>query len=178
MSGGSSDTSVKDSDLDKTLAQIASDRWTHYNEVIVPAQNRWIEDMAGQNQEKYYQRAAGDANVATQRATGLQQAEMLEKGGNTARLASATETGARQQQKTASDATGRLQADQQKRYLGGLQNVLSVGQGLETKALTTGSTAADYANRYAMSEAANQDDTLSQIAGLGLGAGTRYAMGG
>ncbi len=177
MSGDSS-TDIKDSDLDKAMAEIAVDRWNHYNEVIVPAENRWIQDLAGQNQEKYYQRAAGAGNIATQRATGLQQAEMLEQGGNTARLSAATEAGARQQQSTAQDVESRMQADQQKRYLGGLQNILAVGSGKEAKAITTGSTASDYANRYAMGQAAQQqNDYLGQMAGMGLGAATRYGMG-
>ncbi|EGQ8030253.1 TPA: hypothetical protein ACX3EJ_001035 [Vibrio parahaemolyticus] len=176
MSGDSS-TDIKDSELNKEMAAIAADRWDHYNEVIIPAQNRWIQSQAEQNAEKYYQRAAGDANVASQRATGLQQAQMLEQGGNTARLASATESGARQQQSTTSEASNAMQLNQQKRYLGGLGNVLAVGQGQEAKAITTGSTAADYANRYAMQEAANQDDNLSEVIGMGIGAGTRYGMG-
>ncbi len=177
MSGGKSKTTVKDSELDKTLAKISSDRWSHYNEFVVPAQSRWVGDMAAQNDEKYYQRAEGDANTATQRATGLSQAKALEQGGNTARLTAATEAGARKQQQTATDATGRLQAEQQKRYIGGLQNVMAVGQGLETKALDTASTAADYANRYAMREAASKENNpWKEAAGIGLGAATRYAM--
>ncbi|WP_052478876.1 hypothetical protein [Vibrio jasicida] len=177
MSGDSS-TDIKDSALNKEMAKIAKERWEHYNETIIPAQNRWMEDLANQNAEKYHQRAAGDANIASQRATGLQQAQMLEQGGNTARLAAATEAAARQQQSTTADATSRMQATQQQSYLGGLQNILAVGQGQESKALTTGSTAANYANQYAMNQAANQDNTLGELVGMGLGAATRYGMGG
>ncbi len=177
MSGGSSGTDIKDSELNKEMANIAKDRWIHYNEVMVPAENRWMEDLASQNQEKYYQRAAGSGNVATQKAIGEQQAKALESGGNTARLTAATDKGAEQQQSMATDVTSRLQADQTKRYLGGLGNIMAVGSGKEAKGLTAGSTAADYANRYAMSEAANQDNSLEELAGMGLGAATRYGMG-
>ncbi len=176
---GDTSTDIKDSELNKAMADIARDRWNHYNEVIVPAEDRWIEDLANQNAEKYYQRAAGSGNVATQRATGLQQAEMLEQGGNTARLASATEAGARQQQSSAQDTESRMQATQQQAYLGGLQNILAVGSGKEAKAITSGSTAANYANRYAMSEAAQNatDSGMGEVVGMGLGAASRYGMG-
>lgn len=176
---GESSTDIKDSELNKAMADIARDRWIHYNEVIVPAEDQWMNHLADQNAEKYDQRAAGAGNVATQRATGLQQAEMLEQGGNTARLASATEAGARQQQSAAQDTESRLQATQQQAYLGGLQNILAVGSGKEAKAITSGSTAADYANRYAMGQAANHaaDNGLGEAVGMGLGAASRYGMG-
>ncbi|MFM2625740.1 hypothetical protein [Vibrio owensii] len=175
---GSDSPEVVDSELDKELANISKERWEHYNEVIVPAENRWIEDMASQNQEKYYEEAAGQGNVATQRAMGLNQTAMLEQGGNTSRMSANIANNAITEQAMNTDIQSRMQADQSKRYLGGLQNVIAVGQGKETHAIETGANAANYANQYAMDEAKNAaNDSSGAAIGMGIGAGTRYGMG-
>ena len=175
---GSDAPEVVDSELDKELANISRDRWVHYNEVIVPAENRWIEDMASQNQEKYYDRAAGQGNVATQRAMGLNQTAALEQGGNVSRLSANIGNNAVAEQGMNTDIQSRMMNDQDKRYLGGLQNILAVGQGKETMAIQTGSTAANYANQYAMDEAAAAaNDSSGALVGMGIGAATRYGMG-
>lgn len=75
--GGGDDPELKDTEDQKELAKIASERWSDYQRDFVPAENFYIDEMTNYDSDARYNNIEGAAAVNTESAYGEFQDEQL-----------------------------------------------------------------------------------------------------
>lgn len=176
MGGGGGGVDIKDSEDQKMMARVAKEKWQLYQSKFVPEENAWMADIAGWNDEREYNQAAGVANAATNSAYGQAMQQLLSQGGNAARMNTNINEISLGIGKMRDENTNRMQISQQNQYVAGLQNINQLGMGKETQALNTMSDAANISNSYARQEAATKysnQNRWGELAGMGIGAAIR-----
>lgn len=178
--GGSDDVEVKDSEAEKALAQIAKEKWELYNEMFVPLENQWMEEIGTLNSEAAYDRAAGTANASIQGSYGQAMQDAMAQGGSESDISRNINNLALGMQTARTDSTNAAQINQQNRYVEGLQAINAVGQGAQAEALTGLSDSAamsqQYAEQNAYDDYASQQST-NELIGAGIGGATRWGIG-
>lgn len=177
-------------DIEETEEQIAAaavarEKWDHYNETYVPVENEymarvgqmdedWQHDMATGGTAKQYSEAFDDA-AQDSAAAQLQSGADPTSGRFSAGLADVRTSEA------SATADGMVTADQnqESRYVGGVRNIVSMGQGVAADAQMG---LQDVANRSASDaayEATNKfrssQDTQTMM-GMAAGAGLEYGL--
>ncbi len=136
--GGSNE--VEETVEQKELAKIAAEKWTKYQEVYVPMENRFMERIDDMGSQWQSDQAAGAANMSTQEEFGRMESA-VEKAQfdagvdpNSGRFAATT--GGLAEAKAESGAEGEVSAriSQKDAYIGGLSNVVKLGQGQSVSA--------------------------------------------
>lgn len=164
MSMGGGDSSIEETEEQKVSAEIGRDSYKYYQRTFVPVENQYIDDVRGRNDTSEHNRLAGDVstefkskfnkvNEGNHRALSAEGVDPSSGMAEGVHLSTATD-----QAVTQTDALNRSQVELQDSYVGGLQNVVAMGegqatqtqQGLQDIANTSGQIAADKAqqNRY------------------------------
>lgn len=187
MSGGGSDVKVKPSNEEKQLAQIAQERWERYENKFVPAENEYISEIEEINTGHMADKAEGEVTAAAHQSFDDSVEKTLAK---TAAAGADPSSGRWQAQSSGlADARGsslakglqNVHEGLENQELSGLKNVIAMGQGQSSEALSGLGGLAENAAREAQADAqaaAALDSAQANLAGNVLGAGARYAAGG
>jgi len=183
--GGGGDGKIEETELEKAQAQTAVKRWGDYQNLFKPYENKFMGEVDGLNSEAKYQQASDLATspLANQFAQeGLRmQKEMGASGINPnsgKRLSFESEVSGAQASAEV-DASARANETQQDRYVGGLSNVVAMGQGQAGQAMAGMTDVAVSAQSNARQKAQNSlsgRNTIREGVGLGVGAVTRYGL--
>ncbi|MBO9492215.1 hypothetical protein J7384_17775 [Endozoicomonas sp. G2_1] len=137
---GGSDTPDRETEDDKVAAEIANERYQYYQDRLVPVQNEYIADVRSLNDDSQYERVAGDTNAEfTQAFSSIndENHRALSSQGidpNSGQAINVHSSTAAQQGQNQADAINRGQVDNQNSYVGGLQNIVALGEGQATSA--------------------------------------------
>ena len=180
MSGGGADE-VEETEYQKELAKQASAEWDRYQEVYVPLENKYIQDVQKLGSEQTYKDMAGDVNTSYQKSfteAGDQQRKQLAAAGvdpSSGKSQAARVEMADAQAGGASDATSKAQHNVSQAYTGGLSNVVAMGKGQQTQA-TAGLQDISQASLNEASQDAILKSQEMSIPGAILGAGAAYTV--
>ncbi len=175
--------SIDDTEDQKELAAIALDRFNRYQQVYVPAENRFIDEVRNYDSEARMQQAGGIATGSVQQAftEGFadQRADFAAQGINPA---SGTSNQALQEYGAnsmfaQSDNVNRTEQSIQDAKLTGMQNVVAMGQGQAGNAISGLSQAAGYSQQDASRQADNAFNSASNrryVAGAAIGGAIGY----
>ena len=175
--GGGGDNDIKDTEDQKALAEIAAQRWQQYQQNYIPVENRYMDKIRNFDSPETMNRMTGIAATNTENAFSEAlnndirriTAEGINPGSGT--FKSAITDNATAKNVAMVDNTSRTQQAVQDTKVQGMQNIVNLGSGLSTEAITgLGETAASSAyeaerqatrrynnrsaNRYAMGTAA------------------------
>ena len=175
--------SIDDTEDQKELAAIALDRFNRYQEVYVPAENRYIDEVRNYDSAARMEQAAGasTANVQSAFTEGFagQRQDMAAQGINPASgrsMQALTDYGTNSMFAQA-DNVNRAQQSIQDTKLTGMQNVVAMGQGQAGNAMTGIADAAGYsldeANRR-RDNAFNSSSANRYVAGAAIGGAIGY----
>lgn len=183
MAGGSND--VKETEAEKAAAQVADEQWALYKNELSQFEDQFMGKVDNLNSEQLYQDVAGNTNLGYQSqfgqargnaATSLASTGVDPKSGKYR----AAMDGITEQQVTGQiNTTNRAQTDQGNKYVAGLQDVVSVGQGQKAEALQGYDSLASTAQRQAINDASNAQESSNSIknaAGTATGLGLGYYM--
>lgn len=185
MSGGSPDTTIKDTPEQKALAKVAAEEWNYAQEVLAPLQDLYMEQVDDFNSEDRKDYVTGKANLGAQNAIGQGSSELvtnatangLDLGSGKFKSAlsdSVTDTAA-----IGGEVASRGLMDIEKGKAQGLQNVAAIGAGQETQAVAGLSDISSLSAQTARSDAYNAFNRNSanlQTLGTIAGAGANYYM--
>lgn len=183
--GGGGDNKIEETKAEKAQAEIALKRWSDYQEVFKPFENKYMSEVDKMNSTAQMDRASNLAlnPIATTFAKeGAQiQGNMNASGINpNSGKGIVTRNLVADAQATAEvDAASRTTSMQQDAYVGGLQNITAMGQGQATNAVSGMGDIANRAQSYAADSArdslANRNNVRSGVGAI-VGAGVAYGM--
>lgn len=185
MTGGGGDNEVKETAEQKELAKIAAEKWGKYQQVYVPMENKYMAKVDAMGEQWQSDSAAGSANQSIQSqfgdATADIQAQAFDAGvnPNSGRFAAKTSeiAGAKASSGAKTETGARIA--QEDAYIGGLGNVVKLGQGQSTSAqqglADVASSSADQAASAARSTYQSQTDTRAMLGTAG-GMATSYGL--
>lgn len=186
---------IKETSAQQAAADVATQQWGIWNSGLKKYEDQFIEKVDAANSDKAYSDLAGDTNLAyaknfSKAATGT--ADSLASAGvdPTSGKYQSTMGSLRDAQSSGvMDTTNKVQTDQSNKYVAGLKDVVSVGQGQKAEAMQGYSGLASTSANKAASDAylAQQKssgiaNTVGTAAGMGLsyymnkGAGTSAAF--
>ena len=170
--------SIEDTSDQKELAAIALDRYTRYQNVFVPAEDRYIDEVRNYDSASRLEQASGAAAANVQGAFtegfAEQQKDMFAQGinPNSGMANQAVQNYAQNAMFAQSDNVNRSQQSIQDAKLTGMQNVAALGQGVAGNAMAgiadAASFGSDEANRRS-DNAFNQSSGRRYMAGAALG---------
>jgi hypothetical protein len=180
MSGGPGKIDVSPYEL--VNAQIANEQWNHYQNAIVPVENRYMKEVARMNTPGQFAKAADMAQSEVMR----QYAPMLrDTSKNTLAAGAGPNSGRYLMQQAAlrgagAEAVGTAgfgaKQAQKDRYVSGLENILGMGNGQATMAQEgMADVAAQQVDRARQNAFAQWDaqNALGTAAGMAVGMGVR-----
>jgi len=185
MSGGGGDTDIEDTPEQRYLAQVAAEKWNFAQDNLAPLQNEYmqqVEQMDSPGRKSYIM---GRANQSTQAAIG-RGAEQL---GNEAQAAGIDPSSGKfkglmmdattDAASAGGEVAARALAEQDNQKALGLQNVLAIGSGQDTRALAGLTDMSSLSAQQARGDAYNAFNRRSanlQTLGTLAGAGTSYYL--
>lgn len=164
----------RESPMTRALADISAEKWSMYQNDLVPVENQYMEQINAMNKPDQYELAGGMAQAEAMRQyqpmidrgkANLMQAGAAPNSGaftsNMAGLRMSGATGASQAQMLA-------QAGQQDRYRAGLESVMGIGNGQSTLAQNSMTSLAQQSVDAAKQQAANNwAERSATVRGLG-----------
>ena len=184
MGGGAS--SVEETAAEKEAAAVAKEQWDLYKSELSTYENLFMDKVDKLNSEQQYQDIAGDTNLSYQSQFGQARdnaATSLASAGvdpTSGKYQAAMDNITGQQVTGQIDTTNRAQSAQADKYVAGLQDVVSMGQGQKAEALSGFGSIAGNAQNKAISDAstaqANKNATAGAV-GAVAGAGLRVFAG-
>ena len=176
--GGSNE--IEETSAQQAAADVATQQWDLYNNNLKQYEDQFMDKVDDANSDKAYSDLAGDTNLAyaknfSKAATGT--ADSLASAGvdPTSGKYQSTMSSLRDAQAAGvMDTTNKVQTDQSNKYVAGLKDVVSIGQGQKAEALQGYSGLAD-----SSAQAAANDAYLAQqsSAGTANAVGTAAGMG-
>lgn len=183
MGGG--DGSIEETEAEKAQASVATKRWADYENVFKPYEDKFISEVDSLNNTANMTRAENLAMspLAKQFAQeGMQIRKQMKSSGvnpNSGKAKSLNSALADTQSSAEVDAGARGTAAQQDRYVGGLSNVVAMGQGQAGAAMQgltdIAQTAQSNAYTKAQSDLSDRNNIRSGV-GAVVGAGTSYGL--
>ncbi len=183
--GGGGDTEIKDTPEQKYLAKVAAEKWNFAQDNLAPLQNEYmqqVEQMDSPGRKAYIM---GRANQGTQAAIG-RGAEQLGSQAQAAGIDPSSGKFKGLMMDAATDAASaggetaaRALAEQDNQKALGLQNVLAIGSGQDTRALAGLTDMSSLSAQQARSDAYgafNRRSANLNTLGTLAGAGTRYYL--
>lgn len=187
MSGGGKEKKPRDSAQTRALAAVAAEKWNFAQSKLRPLQQLYMEQVGQINTDQNKQYVRGRANDGMQDALG-DASSAIAKQAHTRGLSldSGAVSGANTDAAIAAASAGGDTANRGELELGnqevmGMQNILNMGSGQETRALAGMTRMSRAASDDARSSAINTFNRRSanlQTLGTIAGAGTRAAMKG
>lgn len=174
-----------DTDDAKQLANIAMQRWQSYQNVYVPAENQYIDEMRNFDKESRMEQMTRAASAGTRnsfaQAIDTDINNMTSAGINPASgtfQQAINHTGTKAAEAETANTTQTQQAIQDQKVQG-LQNVVAIGMGKSGEAIAGLNTTAAMSAQKAEDKAINQFNNRTantQAIGTAVGAGTRAAV--
>jgi hypothetical protein len=181
--GGSND--VEPTQHEIALWNVAADEWNMYQREIVPIENEFMKRVDSMDSKGSYDFAKGVANVDAQNAN----SEYAEKvsanetakgiNPNSGRFKMGMADVAEKSGRNAGDNMGRATVEQQDRYIGGLGNIVAMGQNQATTAQAGLGDLAQASTVNARMDAENDfnsDMANQNLVGTGAGLAASYYM--
>lgn len=181
--GGGGGGGIDDTEDQKALADIALDRFNRYQNLYVPAENRYISQVQNYDSGSRMDQAGGTAAGNVQQAFGegfqQQRSDMAASGINpsSGMFQSAVGNFGSNMMAASSDNINRSQQSIQDSKVTGMQNVVAMGQGVAGNAMSGLGDAAGYSAEEASRRATNsfnQQQGMRQIGGMALGGAIGY----
>lgn len=166
MGGGGGSNEIKETSQEKAAAEIAMKEWNRYQDIYVPLENAWMDDIRVTAEEKA--KIAGEAGGMVTKRYDDAQASLSAPGSGKFNSNLTTLNVERGKTAGRSMATASQLADDQ--HYAGLQAAVNVGRGQATDAQLGMSDLAAQSVKDATSDAVadwrSRDDTLSAIGGV------------
>ena len=177
---------IKETSAQQAAADVATQQWDIYNNGLKKYEDQFMDKVDNANSDKAYSDLAGDTNLAyaknfSKAATGT--ADSLASAGvdPTSGKYQSTMGSLRDAQSSGMmDTTNKVQTDQSNKYVAGLKDVVSIGQGQKAEALQGYSGLANSSAQAAANDAYLAQQKSSGIAntvGTAAGMGLSYYMG-
>ncbi|MBM0511408.1 hypothetical protein GO616_08670 [Aeromonas hydrophila] len=176
---------VEETAAQKALAEVAMQQWQLYQNELKPYEDLFMNKVDDLNREGEFDRLAGTAALGTAQsfgearqglADGMAAAGVDPSSGKYQEAMKALEA---DQALSQTDTANRAQSSQQDRYVAGLKDVVSMGQGQKAEALagynSLASTSLNKAAMDAQSKFNNKQAVMGLAGALG-GAATAYGM--
>ncbi len=181
MGGGSKE--VAETELEKTTAKIAMNKFDTYLDKYRPAENQFmskVERLNSSNQQ-YQAGVLAKRSVSSEFGKAVinnaKQMSTMSINPNSAKFKGVLSRTARKGASAELDTTARVQASQSDRYIAGKKSVVAMGQGKEAEAISGLSDVASTSGAYARQSAANEQfntNMVGEVAGSAIGAGMAY----
>lgn len=156
---GSKAKRVYETPEEKALAEVAAEKWNHYQEVFVPLENHFMSEVEKQDSDAAYKHASGMAASAGSRnfdQANRQAASSLASRGLNPNSGAFNATQANltaDQGASTGTQMANAQTQQQTKFIGGLSNIAAMGRGQATEAQQGMASMASTANRLAAENA-------------------------
>lgn len=183
--GGGGDNKIEETPEQRAQADVAMMQWKDYLNKYRPFEDAFMEDVDRMNTGQQYNQVAGLAAVPVESefSTAVRDTSRAMVGGglnpNSGAFKSNLSKLDRAKSTTKADNMNQAQVGQQNRYVGGISNIVRMGQGQETEAVQGYGDIASMSSRKAYNDAnnalSNRRDN-QQLAGAVVGAGTRYGL--
>lgn len=183
--GGGGDNKIEETEMERAQAQVALQRWGDYQNIFKPFENKYMGEVDKMN-------SAAQMNMASDLAINPIAKAFADEGANIQRSMNANGVNPNSGKAIASknllgdaqataevNASSRTTSTQQDNYVGGLQNIVAMGQGQATSATSGMADVASRAQSYATDAARDSmqsDRNLQSGVGALVGAGTSYGM--
>ena len=183
--GGGGDNKIEETPEQRAQAEVAMMQWKDYLNKYRPFEDAFMEDVDRMNTGQQYNQAAGLAAVPVESefSTAVRDTSRAMVGGglnpNSGAFKSNLSKLDRAKSTTKADNMNQAQVGQQNRYVGGISNIVRMGQGQETEAVQGFGDLASMSSRKAYNDANNALNNRrdnQQLAGAVVGAGTRYGL--
>lgn len=168
--GGSNE--VKETEAQKAAAEVAMKQWGIYQTDLRPFEDTFIKKVDGLNGGKEYDKQASTAALGTAQGFGEARrglADAMAAGGvdpTSGKYQEAMGELGTDQALSQTDTTNRAQSSQQDRYVAGLKDVVSIGQGQKAEAMAGMGDLANASLRKATSDAQSAFQSKQATAGL------------
>lgn len=183
MGGGGGD--IEETEAERAQAEVALKRWGDYENIFKPYENEFMDEVDDLNSEANYTRAtelaiSPLANQFAEEAMGIK--KQMQASGvnpNSGKMKSFNSAVAGAQAGAEVDTASRATEAQQDRYIGGLQNIVAMGQGQAGQAMQgmTDIAVTSQQNARSQAQSALQDrDNIRSGVGAVVGAGTSYGL--
>ncbi|MFM4938186.1 hypothetical protein [Aeromonas enteropelogenes] len=180
--GGSNE--VKETEAQKALAEVAMNQWNLYKGDLQQYEDLFIDKVDDLNSQDAHDKLAGTAALATAQSfgearTGLADAMAANRVDPTSgKYQDAMAEIETDQALSQTDTTNRVQSSQQDKYVAGLKDVASIGQGQKAEALAGYRNLANISLQKAAGDAQSEFDEKQAALGLiGAAGGTAAAYG-
>lgn len=185
--GGGGDNKVKDTPEQKQLAAVAAEKWNYAQENLAPLEDAYMQQVGGMTSDGNMSYIRGRTMQSQQQAAG----EMGQQVGGQLQRAGIDPSSGRYQgemtglnldvAQSGGETTGRAQFEQESQQIGGLQNIVAIGQGEAGRAQQglgqiAGQSAADA--RQSAASQFNRRSANLQLLGQAAGAATSYGLDG
>lgn len=183
--GGGGDNKIEETEQQKALAEVSMKEWRNYLDKYRPFENAYMDDVDRMNTSQQYDQVAGLAAVPVESEftnAVMQTSDAMVGAGlnpNSGIFKAELDKLDRRKAQVKADSMSQAQLGQQNRYLGGIQNIVRMGQGQATEAVQGFGDMASMSGQKAYNDARNTLENRSnnaQIGGQVIGAGVRYGL--
>ena len=183
MGGG--DNEIEETEQQKALAEVSMKEWQNYLDKYRPFENAYMDDVERMNTTQQYNQVAGLSAVPVESEFSNAVAETssaMTRGGinpNSGVFKSQMGKLDRAKSSVKADSMSQAQLGQQNRYVGGINNIVRMGQGQATEAIQGFGDMASMSGQKAYNDARNTMQNRNgnaQIGGQVIGAGVRYGL--
>lgn len=186
MSGGGDDNDPEDSPQTRHLAYVAAEKWNFAQRKLRPLQDLYMEQVGKINSDQNKQFVRGRANDGAQDALGAATGAISKRAAgagldlDSGRVSSSATDAAIAAAKGGGETSVRGEFELGNQEVTGMQNILNMGNGQETRALSgmkrMSQVASNDARQEAISEFNRRSANLQTLGTVG-GAAVRYGMG-
>jgi hypothetical protein len=183
--GGGGDNKIEETEQQKALAEVSMKEWRNYLDKYRLFENAYMDDVDRMNTSQQYDQVAGLAAVPVESEftnAVMQTSDAMVGAGlnpNSGIFKAELDKLDRRKAQVKADSMSQAQLGQQNRYLGGIQNIVRMGQGQATEAVQGFGDMASMSGQKAYNDARNTLENRSnnaQIGGQVIGAGVRYGL--
>ncbi|MEC4091578.1 hypothetical protein [Pseudoalteromonas rubra] len=182
LMGGGGDNTIKDTPERKALADISAQKYEHFDAMLKPVRNEWIEEMTGQNEQRHYDAlqgkvSTGNASVFSKQQQQAQKA-LAASGANpgSGRYQRSLQELSQAQAEIGADTMNRATSAQQDNTVKALGSVVALGEKKSAEAIDGLNTLSAQAMDRSRSEAQDRMQTNQSLADLaGTTAGFAYS---
>ena len=182
---GKSSNTVKETEAERAAAEVAKEQWGMVQTNLKPYEGLFMTKVEDMNSQDQYDKLAGATNLGYSNSFGKareQTAQGLASAGvdPTSGKYQATMDGITSDQTVGLiDATNRAQSSQQDKFVAGLKDIQSIGQGQKAEALQGYDSIASNSLRRSVNDASASAESRQNIAGTvgsAAGMGLNYYM--
>lgn len=182
--GGGGDNKIEETPQQRALARASMNRWNDYQQYYRPVENRFMEQVNDMNADGQYSQAANMASIPVEQQFSqavTQNANQMIGAGinpNSGLFKAELDKLDRNKASVKADMMSQGQMAQQNRYIGGLQNVVAIGQGQATTAMDGMGSISSMSAQKASSEAGLRQQSINDNRGMiGAAAGMATSYG-